>query len=1250
MKDKFLLLGSCVTLIAAVIFAGNALAHSDGVRLGFYAGEKSKYFLLDENGKVLKELNCQFVQPYSEGLAMMRKRTENKALASIGIPVGNEKAVFIDINGNEVKMPAMNRASSFSQGVAWAEKDRKNHILLDKSGKEVAKINDEWLVSEFSEDLAAVMIDSPDIVIGWNALGSLSNRWGYINKQGSLAIPLKFSYAGAFHQGAAQVRDPKGRWCLIDKKGNQLGEKYDDVDPVWDQMARMKSGTKYGFLNNTGKLVIPPVYSDARRYGEGLAAIKQNNKFGFIDKSAKIKIVPQYLDALYFREGLCPVKAADKKWGFINSSGSMVIKPIFADALPFSEGRALVQVGDSIAFIDKSGRFVVAPKYDLAFSYSNKRTVVSLGSAEEKKKNREAVANWEKMKLERGLEETHLRPGETFTDLSNQKGTQSTLPKGASPDGKYSLEKIAFSLPRLGDGSQRLILENADGERLQEYSASFAVVKKNTDQFAGAYINDYSWAPDSKHFVYAADCNLFFCNAETKERMKWTEGQSIKEFLVSRFSPDGRFIAVGGTQGGRHNSVAEFMVLDAKTKKIVFRPDIFASPQAAWSPDAKMLALKYGPECLRILDVDNNWQVIKTINNEFGKIAWSPDGKYLASCKFNEIEIFDLEGNLLQIEHVNQVGEITWKSDGKEILYSTDILFNKQFKTLKVQLQSKPKQEAASVQEVQDSPGVQGVITTLPKYGVINMQGNEILPFDYFSIQERSDGGLACGLFDPKNPFLSPVSTDIIDKSGKKMQFTVPEGMVEVEPVNDLVIVKKDEKIYPELTGVELFGVCNRQGKIILDANYDKIEHIGNKFILATDRNGMVNIFELNGTRTGTIPFGFHLLREPRNGGEFEMSGELIPVESRDIQSQGFFDSKGNPVGKFGNRCFKFSDGIASVSSWKKPAQFIDKTGKVLFEVDGESVTPYKDGYCVIRKNEKCGVIDKAGKFVIEPKYDWLKILGENRFAGYSREINTIKNVEIVDSSGKIVFKLPANTTSILEYSDGLIPFSEGGIPDFVNVRPGSGAKWGYLDSAGKVVIAPRFFSAQPFVNGYAQVAEFGQSSNKVCLIDKNGKVVIEPKYASLQVLGDGRIIAAKASDVHFSPLDWKSKSKGYGTEKMQLFYGLLKDYDLIGMPKNKLLALLGTPTHPNDSIEKDFISYTLAATGCINEHKWLVVQFQNEKVKCWRLAYGMFEKEPVWITENVVYEELPSITDERKVWSSATDGRVTIPKYKGAN
>ncbi len=150
MKDKFLLLGSCVTLIAAVIFAGNALAHSDGVRLGFYAGEKSKYFLLDENGKVLKELNCQFVQPYSEGLAMMRKRTENKALASIGIPVGNEKAVFIDINGNEVKMPAMNRASSFSQGVAWAEKDRKNHILLDKSGKEVAKINDEWLVSEFS--------------------------------------------------------------------------------------------------------------------------------------------------------------------------------------------------------------------------------------------------------------------------------------------------------------------------------------------------------------------------------------------------------------------------------------------------------------------------------------------------------------------------------------------------------------------------------------------------------------------------------------------------------------------------------------------------------------------------------------------------------------------------------------------------------------------------------------------------------------------------------------------------------------------------------------------------------------------------------------------------------------------------------------------------------------------------------------------------------------------------------------------
>jgi hypothetical protein len=52
-------------------------------------------------------------------------------------------------------------------------------------------------------------------------------------------------------------------------------------------MAEVKTGGKWGFIDKTGKEVIPPVYDYVGAFYEGLARVEKNRKCGFIDKTGK---------------------------------------------------------------------------------------------------------------------------------------------------------------------------------------------------------------------------------------------------------------------------------------------------------------------------------------------------------------------------------------------------------------------------------------------------------------------------------------------------------------------------------------------------------------------------------------------------------------------------------------------------------------------------------------------------------------------------------------------------------------------------------------------------------------------------------------------------------------------------------------------------------------------------------------------------------------------------------------------------
>ena len=79
----------------------------------------------------------------------------------------------------------------------------------------------------------------------------LNDKWGFIDKSGTLVIPCKYDDSGSFSEGLAEV----------------------------------KLNGKSGFIDKSGTLVIPCKYDDASFFREGLAGVKLNHKWGFIDKS-----------------------------------------------------------------------------------------------------------------------------------------------------------------------------------------------------------------------------------------------------------------------------------------------------------------------------------------------------------------------------------------------------------------------------------------------------------------------------------------------------------------------------------------------------------------------------------------------------------------------------------------------------------------------------------------------------------------------------------------------------------------------------------------------------------------------------------------------------------------------------------------------------------------------------------------------------------------------------------------------------
>ncbi len=102
-------------------------------------------------------------------------------------------------------------------------------------------------------------------------------------------------------------------------------------------------------------------WKEIREYDEGLAGVRDvDGKWGFIDKTGKLVIPCQWKKALFFSEGLAGVQDDNEKWGFIDKTGKVALPFVWSNVQWFRYGRVRVQkvLGGGWHDIDKNGNEV----------------------------------------------------------------------------------------------------------------------------------------------------------------------------------------------------------------------------------------------------------------------------------------------------------------------------------------------------------------------------------------------------------------------------------------------------------------------------------------------------------------------------------------------------------------------------------------------------------------------------------------------------------------------------------------------------------------------------------------------------------------------------------------------------------------------------------------------------------------------------------------------------------------------------
>jgi hypothetical protein len=222
--------------------------------------------VIDLKGHFVIEAKYDFVEDFSEGMAVVSLENEGIALAAKG---------FVSSDGSLVVAPKYQIATKFVGGLA-AMGDLGSVGIINKNG--IFEIPPFFLsAGEFSDGLAYVVIDG---------------KYGFINGAGRMVIQPVFDDVRSFSEGLAWVSVNKKAGFINTQGVVVIAPEYDAAFPFSEGLSAVQIGEKWGYIDHEGRMVIPAVYDFANPFKHGRASVLEGERYFIISKSGQILLDP----------------------------------------------------------------------------------------------------------------------------------------------------------------------------------------------------------------------------------------------------------------------------------------------------------------------------------------------------------------------------------------------------------------------------------------------------------------------------------------------------------------------------------------------------------------------------------------------------------------------------------------------------------------------------------------------------------------------------------------------------------------------------------------------------------------------------------------------------------------------------------------------------------------------------------------------------------------------------------------------
>lgn len=294
--------------------------------------------------------------------------------------IGGQKWGYIDQSGQFQIYPQFTEADGFQDNglaIVWVDQQAG---VIDKTGKFVIPPIYEW-IQPFSEGLAVALLEGKGNLV--------------VDEKGQVVTAKHYPYISNYKEGRAYFQDGNLSGYLDEKGREVIPPRYEYANDFHDGKALVKiKEQNYALINKNGEVLQPYFYEMMGDYGEGFISFrkKYDSKSGYVNEAGKVVIPPRFTSAMPFEKGRAIVNLSENskyQYGLIAKNGSYVIPPFYHDINIIEETRVSLgkaidpeypSIGSVFAVADsKTGRLLTDFLYDTVHDYDGEYSSVIQG-------------------------------------------------------------------------------------------------------------------------------------------------------------------------------------------------------------------------------------------------------------------------------------------------------------------------------------------------------------------------------------------------------------------------------------------------------------------------------------------------------------------------------------------------------------------------------------------------------------------------------------------------------------------------------------------------------------------------------------------------------------------------------------------------------------------------------------------------------------------------------------------------------